>query len=77
MEFDLLQVFANNPNRVSSRDRLLELARGHGSAPFYRSIDIRITRLRRKIEQDPAHPQIIKTIRGSGYLYSTHTNKKV
>ena len=75
MEFDLLQVFASNPNRVLSRDRLLELAHGRGTDPFDRSIDIRITRLRRKIEQDPAHPQIIKTVRGSGYLYSTYSNK--
>lgn len=75
MEFDLLQAFAENPNRVLSRDRLLELAHCRGSDPFDRSIDIRITRLRRKIEQDPSHPQVIKTIRGSGYLFSTHANR--
>ena len=75
MEFDLLQAFAGNPNRVLSRDRLLELAHCRGSDPFDRSIDIRITRLRRKIEQDPSHPQVIKTVRGSGYLFSTHANR--
>ena len=74
MEFDLLQAFAAHPNRVLSRDTLLELAHHRGSDPFDRSIDIRITRLRRKIEQDPAVPQVIKTIRGFGYLFSTHTD---
>jgi DNA-binding response OmpR family regulator len=76
MEFDLLQVFADNPNRVLTRDRLLELAHCRGRDPFDRSIDIRITRLRRKIESDPAHPQVIKTVRGSGYLYSTHSQRE-
>lgn len=75
MEFDLLQVFAEHPNRVLTRDRLLELAHSRGNDPFDRSIDIRITRLRRKIEQDPAHPQVIKTVRGSGYLFSTNSNR--
>lgn len=73
MEFDLLQFFAANPNRVLTRDRLLELSHYRGGDPFDRSIDIRITRIRRKIEKDPAHPQIIKTVRGAGYLYSTHS----
>ncbi len=73
MEFDVLQVFAENPNRVLTRDRLLDLAHYRGRDPFDRSIDIRITRLRRKIEQDPSHPQVIKTVRGLGYLFSTHS----
>ncbi|MBI3515776.1 MAG: response regulator, partial [Proteobacteria bacterium] len=63
MEFDLLQVFAQNPNRVLSRDRLLDLAHHKNDAPFDRSIDIRIARLRRKIEPDPSKPQVIKTVR--------------
>jgi DNA-binding response OmpR family regulator len=69
MEFDLLKAFATHPNRVLSRDQLLDLAHGRGSEPFDRSIDIRITRLRRKIEADPDTPQIIKTVRGAGYMF--------
>ena len=69
MEFDLLQAFARHPNRVLSRDQLLDLAHQRGMDPFDRSIDIRITRIRRKIEQQPDKPQIIKTVRGSGYIY--------
>ena len=69
MEFDLLYVFSQNPHRVLSRDRLLNLAHHRDNEPFDRSIDIRITRIRRKIEVDPAKPQVIKTIRGAGYIY--------
>lgn len=69
MEFDLLQAFARNPNRVLSRDQLLDLAHQRGIDPFDRSIDIRVTRIRRKIEEQPDKPQIIKTVRGSGYIY--------
>jgi len=68
-EFELLAVFARNPNRVMSRERLLDAAGGRDLAPFDRSIDIRIVRLRRKIEIDPAKPQVIKTIRGAGYMF--------
>lgn len=68
MEFDLLQAFAGHPNRVLSRDRLLDLAHRDGE-PFDRSIDMRIVRLRRKIEADPARPQTIKTVRGAGYVF--------
>jgi len=64
MEFDLLQAFARHPNKVLSRDQLLDLAHRRDWEPFDRSIDIRITRIRRKIETDPAKPQIIKTIAG-------------
>jgi DNA-binding response OmpR family regulator len=69
MEFDLLKAFAENPNRVLSRDRLLDLAHNKDWEPFDRSIDIRIARLRRKIEADPAKPQVIKTVRGAGYIF--------
>ena len=69
MEFDLLQAFARNPNRVLSREQLLDLAHQRGMDPFDRSIDIRVTRIRRKIEEQPDKPQIIKTVRGSGYIY--------
>lgn len=70
MEFDLLAAFARHPDRVLSRDQLLDLAHHHHWEPFDRSIDIRIARLRRKIEADPAKPEVIKTVRGAGYLFS-------
>jgi two-component system phosphate regulon response regulator OmpR len=69
MEFDLLAAFARNPNRVLSRERLLDLAHNHDTEPFDRSIDIRIARLRRKIERDPSKPLLIKTMRGAGYMF--------
>jgi DNA-binding response OmpR family regulator len=69
MEFDLLRAFAQNPNRVLTRDRLLDLAHNRGWEPFDRSIDIRIARLRRKLEPDPAKPQVIKTVHGTGYMF--------
>jgi len=69
MEFDLLKVFAAHPNQVLSRDRLLTLTRNREWEPFDRSIDIRIARLRRKVEPDPENPQSIRTVRGIGYMY--------
>ena len=69
MEFDLLKVFTEHPNQVLSRDQLLTYTRNRDWQPFDRSIDIRIARLRRKLEPDPEHPQIIKTIRNAGYMY--------
>ena len=70
MEYSLLKVFAEHPNRVLNRDQLLELAHDRSWDPFDRSIDIRISRLRKKIEADPGKPQIIRTVRGIGYRYS-------
>jgi two-component system OmpR family response regulator len=69
-EFALLKVFAENPKRVLSREQLLDLANARDREAFDRAIDVRITRLRRKIEPDPAHPSVIRTIRGAGYLFS-------
>jgi DNA-binding response OmpR family regulator len=69
MEFDLLAAFARNPNRVLSRERLLDLAHKHDTEPFDRSIDVRIARLRQKIERDPSKPLLIKTMRGAGYMF--------
>jgi two-component system phosphate regulon response regulator OmpR len=69
MEFDLLKAFIDHPNQVLSRDRLLTLSRDRSWEPFDRSIDIRITRLRRKIEDDPENPRAIRTVRGAGYMY--------
>jgi two-component system, OmpR family, response regulator len=74
MEFELLTVFSHNPNRVLTRDRLLDLAHHRGTEPFDRSIDIRIARLRRKIEADPSKPQVIKTMHGSGYMFVSPTS---
>jgi two-component system phosphate regulon response regulator OmpR len=69
MEYELLRVFAEHPNQVLSRDRLLTLTRNREWEPFDRSIDIRIARLRRKIEEDPEHPRTIRTVRGAGYMF--------
>ena len=69
MEFDLLKAFIERPNQVLSRDQLLTLTRNREWEPFDRSIDIRITRLRRKVEADPDHPRAIRTVRGAGYMY--------
>ncbi len=69
MEFDLLRTFCEHPGRVLSRDQLLDLAHGKGVEPFDRSIDTRITRIRRKVERDPAKPECIKTVRGAGYIF--------
>jgi DNA-binding response OmpR family regulator len=68
-EFDLLKVFAENPNRPLQRDWLLEVTAHREMEAFDRAIDLRITRLRRKIESDPAHPVAIRTVRGVGYMF--------
>jgi two-component system phosphate regulon response regulator OmpR len=73
MEFDLLKAFVEHPNRVLSRDQLLDLAHNKDWEPFDRSIDIRIARLRRKIETDPSKPQVVKTVRGAGYIFVPKT----
>jgi len=70
MEYELLRVFLANPNRVLSRDQLLQHTRHRDWEPFDRSIDIRIGRLRRKVEHDPgAEPRTIRTVRNAGYMY--------
>jgi len=69
-EFDLLIAFVDHPRRVLSRDQLLDLTRGRAAAPFDRSIDIQVSRLRRKIETDPSSPELIKTVRGGGYTFT-------
>ena len=70
-ELDLLLVFVVRPQRVLTRDQLLDLARGRASAALDRSIDVQISRLRRKIETDPHEPAIIKTIRSGGYVFTS------
>jgi two-component system OmpR family response regulator len=69
-EFDLLAAFVGNPNQVLSRDRLLDLARNREAGPFDRTIDVQVGRLRRKLEDDPQNPTLIKTVRGSGYIFT-------
>ena len=69
-EYSLLKAFAENPKRVLTRERLLELANARDPEAFDRAVDIRIMRIRRKIEPDPAHPSVIRTVRGGGYLFS-------
>jgi two-component system OmpR family response regulator len=68
-EFNLLQAFCASPQRVMSRDQLLDLSRLHGAEVYDRSIDVQILRLRRKLEQDPSQPQYIQTERGAGYVF--------
>ncbi len=68
-EFDILKIFAENPNRPLSRDWLLETTSHRSRDPFDRAIDLRITRIRRKIEPDPAKPTVIRTVRGVGYMF--------
>lgn len=69
MEFRLLKMFAENRSRVLNRDQILEQAHDRSWDPFDRSIDIRISRLRRKIEKNPQKPEIIRTVRGIGYIF--------
>ncbi len=69
MELDLLKVFAENPGSVLTRDNLLKLAHNREWDPLDRSVDIRIARIRRKIEKDPTKPKIVKTVRGIGYIF--------
>jgi DNA-binding response OmpR family regulator len=68
-EFDLLNTFARHPGRVLSRDFLLEATRGRESGPFDRTIDVQVGRLRKKLERDPESPELIKSVRGAGYLF--------
>lgn len=69
-EFDLLLAFVEYPQQILHRDRLLDLARGRTNQAFDRSIDVQISRLRRKIETNPAEPELIKTVRSEGYIFT-------
>ncbi len=73
-EFDLLAAFVSNPNIVLSRDRLLDLARNREAGPFDRTIDVQVGRLRRKLDDDPHLPSLIKTVRGSGYIFTAQVD---
>lgn len=69
-EFELLATFLRHPTRVLNRDQLLDLLRGQNWTPFDRSIDTQVGRLRKKIERDPSNPDLIKTVRGIGYVFA-------
>ena len=69
-EFSLLEAFVKNPNRVLSRDHLIELIKGYERSPYDRSVDVRVTRLRKKLEQNPEQPQFIRTVWGRGYIFT-------
>ena len=74
-EYDLLLAFAQNPQRVLSRDELLDITKNRNITPFDRSIDVQISRLRHKVEAAPKNPTLIKTVRGGGYLFTSSVNK--
>jgi two-component system phosphate regulon response regulator OmpR len=69
LEFDLLKALAEHPNRPLSRERILNLSQQRDWEPFDRSVDLRVMRLRKKIEPDPEHPRFIRTIRNEGYIF--------
>ncbi len=74
-EFDLLVAFAEHPQRVLSREQLLDLSRGRERMPFDRSVDMQVGRLRRKIEAHPDKPELIQTVRGRGYIFTPTVEK--
>jgi two-component system OmpR family response regulator len=69
-EFDLLRTFCERPGRVLSRDSLLDLTQGRNAGSFERSIDVLVSRIRRKIEADPQDATLIKTVRSGGYMFT-------
>jgi DNA-binding response OmpR family regulator len=69
-EFSLLKILLEHPDRVLSRDALVDLLKGYERGPFDRMVDVRVTRLRRRIEPDPSHPVYLRTVWGEGYLFS-------
>jgi two-component system OmpR family response regulator len=74
-EYELLQVLVERPNRVLTRDMLMDLLRGRQAGPFDRAIDVAVSRLRRKLEDDGRNPTLIKTVRGGGYVLATPVEK--
>ena len=69
LEFDLLKALTEQPNRALSRERILNLSQKRDWDPFDRSVDLRVMRLRKKIEPDPEHPRFIRTVRNEGYIF--------
>jgi two-component system OmpR family response regulator len=74
-EFDLLVVFLEHPQRILTREQLIDLTHGHGHDAFDRSIDVQVSRLRRKIEPDSKRPDLIRTVRNGGYMFSTQVTR--
>lgn len=74
-EFELLAALAERPHRVLSRDQLLDLTRGRDAVPYDRSVDVQLSRLRRKVEPDPKHPTLIKTVRNGGYVFTADVER--
>jgi two-component system OmpR family response regulator len=75
-EYRLLRVFLDHPQRVLNRDQLLDLTQGREATPFDRSIDVQVSRLRRRLRDDPREANIIKTIRNEGYLLAAHVSRE-
>ncbi|MDH5327578.1 MAG: response regulator [Gammaproteobacteria bacterium] len=74
-EFELLAAFVEHPQQVLSRDRLMDMTKGRGAGPFDRSIDVQLSRLRKKMEHDPKDPKLFKTVRSGGYLFTAHISR--
>ncbi|MGZ5092298.1 MAG: response regulator [Burkholderiales bacterium] len=72
VEFKLLRVFLSHPNRVLTRDQLLNLMMSRDALPFDRAIDVQVSRLRHRLSEDAKEPSIIKTVRGEGYVFAAH-----
>jgi two-component system OmpR family response regulator len=75
-EFEMLLVFCERPGRTLSRDQIIDLTQGREAAPSERSVDILVSRLRRKLERDPKDPEMLQTIRSSGYLFSPEVSSE-
>jgi DNA-binding response OmpR family regulator len=75
-EFNLLEVFVKRPHRVLSRDDIMDLLKGHDWSPLDRSIDNLVARLRKKVENDPDQPCLIKTVRGAGYMFTADVERR-
>ncbi len=75
-EFDLLLAFAEHPQRVLTRDQLLDFARGHAHDVYDRSIDVQVSRLRHKLEKDPKNPLLIRTVRNGGYMFNAPMKRR-
>ncbi|WP_236708316.1 response regulator [Pseudomonas sp. RIT-PI-r] len=74
-EFDLLVVFLDHPQRILTREQLIDLTRGEGHDAFDRSIDVQVSRLRRKIEPDSKRPDLIRTVRNGGYMFTAKVSR--
>ena len=74
-EFELLLAFLEHPNRLLTREQLIDYARGSTHEVFDRSIDVQISRIRRKIEANPRNPEMIRTVRNAGYIFTVPVEK--